>query len=387
MSLSYFATCLLFIGKIKKMKEKIKISIIIGTRPNLIKISPLVRKIKEDQSIELQFINTGQHYDYELDEIFIKELNLPKPIFLNVGSGTQGEQTGNALIKIEKELINFKPNITVVIGDTNSTLAGALSSVKLHIPVAHIEAGLRSFDRKMPEEINRIVIDHISDILLVPTENAIKNLKNEGIPNEKIFFVQDITVDACLQNYEIAKNSEILKKLDINDDFVLVTLHRQENVDNKENLCNILDAIMEISKSKEVIFPIHPRTLKNLKSFNVFEEYSKDIRFIKPVGYFDFLKLLVSASCVVTDSGGIQKEALILKTPCVTTRTTTEWIETINLNANVIVGSDKEKIIEDVSKRSSKDFREFMKKIENPYGDGKTSEKILKTINSFCLKK
>ena len=364
------------------MKNKIKISIIIGTRPNLIKISPLVRKIKEDPDIDLQFINTGQHYDYELDEIFIKELNLPKLVFLNVGSGTQGEQTGNALIKIEKELINFKPKIVIVIGDTNSTLAGALASVKLHIPVAHIEAGLRSFDRKMPEEINRIVVDHISDILFIPTENAIKNLKNEGIPDEKIFFVQDISVDACLRNYEIAKNSEILKKLEIDDDFVLVTLHRQENVDSKENLCNILDALIEISKNKEVIFPLHPRTLKNLKSFNVFEKYSKNIRFIKPLGYFDFLKLLASASCVVTDSGGIQKEALILKTPCVTARATTEWIETINTDANVLVGSDKEKLIEEVSKRSSKAFHEFMKKIEHPYGCGKASEQILMYLNN-----
>jgi len=257
------------------MKDKIKVSIIIGTRPNLIKISPLLRKIKEDQSIELQFINTGQHYDYELDGIFIKELNLLEPVFLNIGSGTQGEQTGNGLIKIEKELIKFKPDISVVIGDTNSTLAGALASAKLNIPVAHIEAGLRSFDRKMPEEINRTVVDHISDMLFVPTENAIKNLKNEGILDEKIFFVQDISVDACLQNDEIAKKSEILKKLNVNNDFILVTLHRQENVDIKENLCNILDAIIEISKSREVIFPIHPRTLKNLKLFDIFENYSK----------------------------------------------------------------------------------------------------------------
>jgi len=364
------------------MKEKIKISIIIGTRPNLIKISPLVRIIKEDQSIEFQIINTGQHYDYELDEIFIKDLNLPKPVLLNIGSGTQGEQTGNALIKIEKELIKFKPSISVVIGDTNSTLAGALASVKLNIPVAHIEAGLRSFDKKMPEEINRIVVDHISDILFVPTENAMNNLLAEGIQKNKIVFVQDISVDACLQNHEIAENSEILKQLHIKDEFILATLHRPENVDNKENLCNILDALIEISKNTEVVFPVHPRTLKNLKSFGVFEEYSKKIKFIKPIGYFDFLKLIGSASCVVTDSGGIQKEALILKTPCVTTRTTTEWVETIKLDANVLVGSDKKRIIEEVSKRSSKDFHKFIKKIENPYGDGKASEKIIKYIKN-----
>jgi len=368
------------------MKDKIKISIIVGTRPNLIKISPLIGKIKNDEDFEMQFVDTGQHYDYELDEIFINELNLPKPIFLDVGSGTPGKQTGNAIIKIEDEIIKFQPHIAVVIGDTNSTLAGALTAAKLHIPVAHIEAGLRSFDRKMPEEINRIIVDHISDILFAPTENAVKNLKHEGICDEKIFFVEDITVDACLQNYEIAKNSDILKRLNVDRGFILVTLHRQENVDSRENLISILDALLEINKKYKIVFPIHPRTLKNLKSFGIFDIYSKNIDFINPVGYFDFLKLLTSASCVVTDSGGVQKEALIMKIPCVTTRKTTEWIETINLGANVLVGTDKQKIINEVFKRTSKEFHEFIGKIKNPYGDGKTSERILKYIKSYVDK-
>ncbi len=356
------------------------ISIVLGTRPEMIKLAPLMKRC-EKENINYKIIHTGQHYSYELDKIFFDEIGLRKPDYnLSIGSGTHAEETGKALIGIEKILMNDNPEFVLVYGDTNSTLAGALAAVKLHIPVAHIESGLRSFDRRMPEEINRIVVDHISDILFAPTKNAIKNLKSEGISNEKIFFTYDMAVDACMMNYEIAKNSEILKQLDMVDEFVLVTLHRAENVDTRKNLCGILDALMEISKSRGVIFPVHPRTLKNLKSFNIFEKYSKNIKFIKPVGFFDFLKLLGSASCVVTDSGGIQKEALILKTPCVTTRTTTEWIETIDLNANVIVGSDKEKIVEEVSKRSSKDFREFMKKIENPYGDGKTSERILKYL-------
>ncbi len=295
------------------MSEKIKISVIVGTRPNLIKISPLARLIENNDDLDMQFIDTGQHYDYELDSIFIKELNLPRPIFLDIGSGTQAEQTGNAMIKIEKELSKFHPDICVTIGDTNSTLAGTLSATKLHIPVAHIEAGLRSFNRKMPEEINRIVVDHISEILFAPTENAVNNLKNEGIPEERIFFVYDMTVDVVLQNYEIAKNSKILENLNVSDKkYVLVTLHRVENVDKKENLSDILDALVEISKKFCVIFPIHPRTFKNLKSFDLFEGYAKHIKFIKPVSYTDFLKLLNEASCVVTDSGGIQKEALIL---------------------------------------------------------------------------
>jgi len=359
-----------------------RLTISIGTRPQLIKISPLIRKIEKEKDIKLQFIDTGQHYDHELNKTFYDELNLPESRFLEIGSGTPGEQTGNAIIAIEKELIKFDPDLVLVIGDTNSTLAGALGTVKQKIPLGHIEAGLRSFDRRMPEEINRIIVDHISDYLFAPTENAVKNLSKEGIPKDRIFFTYDITVDACLENYRIAKEkSKILNKLNINPrDYILVTSHRQENVDDEGNLSRLVNALIRIKKP--VIFPIHPRTMKNLKRFNLLEKLRENCILTKPLGYFDFLMLLKNASCVVTDSGGIQKEALILKTPCVTIRDTTEWIETVKLGANALVGLDEKKIVEEVERRSREEFHKSMERIRNPYGDGKTSERILRILKS-----
>lgn len=358
-----------------------KISIVVGTRPNLIKISPLAKKLARDGQIELQLIDTRQHYDYELDGVFIKELGIPKPIFLDAGSGSHGEQTGKALIKIEKELLKFWPDIVLVIGDTNSTLAGALAAVKSGIPLGHIEAGLRSFDRKMPEEINRVAVDHIADLLFAPTEIAVKNLKKEGIPKERIFFTYDISVDACLGNYEKAKKSQVLKEMGIKGGFVLVTLHRPANVDNRKILSAILDSLEKVSKSKQVIFPLHPRTKKRLEEFGLMKKFSKAIKFVKPQGYFEFLKLLSSASCVVTDSGGVQKEALILGTPCVTVRNTTEWPETLKLGANVLVGP--EGIYDETIKRSSREFRNFMQGLKNPYGDGKAAERMVRILKKM----
>lgn len=358
-----------------------KVSIVVGTRPNLVKLSPFANVLKKAGSVDFQIIDTGQHYDYEMDEQFVEELGIPKPIFLEIGSGLQGEQTGNALMKIEKELLKFKPGIVVVIGDTNSTLAGALAAAKLNIPVAHIEAGLRSFDRKMPEEINRVVVDHISEILFAPTENSVKNLKDEGISKERVVFTQDITVDACLGNYERAKKSPVLKELGITGEFVLVTLHRPSNVDDKKTVSAILGGLMKVARWKNVVFSIHPRTLKRLQEFEILEKYDKTIKFIKPQGYFDFLKLLGSAACVVTDSGGVQKEALILKTPCVTVRDTTEWPETLSLGGNVLVESVG--IVNEVSKRSSAEFRKFMQGLKNPYGDGKAAERMVSALLNF----
>lgn len=360
------------------MTEKKRVSVVVGTRPNLIKISPLVKTLAKDKDFEFQLIDTGQHYDYELDEIFIKELGIPQPIFLEVGSGSHTEQTGIALVKVGKELAKFKPDVVLVIGDTNSTLAGALAASKMGIPLGHVEAGLRSFDRKMPEEINRVAVDHIADMLFAPTETAVKNLKNEGIPADRIFFTYDISVDACLGNYEVAKKSKVLDKLGVSEGFVLVTLHRPANVDDKKTVSSILDSLLGVSRSKLVVFPIHPRTLKRLQEFGLYEKYSKHLKFVKPQGYFDFLKLLGSASCVVTDSGGVQKEAMILKTPCITVRDTTEWPETLESKANVLVTPNK--IASEVKKRSS---RGFMERVKNPFGDGKTSERIVKVLKGL----
>lgn len=368
------------------LNKKIKVSIIVGTRPQLIKISPLIQKIKEDRKIELQFINTGQHYDQNMDEIFLTELNLTNATYLNldVKNLTPVELIGKLMISLEDKLKSFKPDFVIVIGDTNSALAGAITASKLGIPLGHIEAGLRSFDRNMPEEINRVVIDHISDILFAPTKNAVENLKKEGISDEKIKFVYDITVDVLHKNREISeKKSKIIEKLNLSGkDFVLATAHRQESVDFKERLEIIVDSLIEISKEKTVVFPVHPRTVKNLKTFNLYGELAneKNIILLEPVGYFDFLALLSKASCIITDSGGIQKEALILGTPCITIRTTTEWTETIETNANILVGYEKERIINEVKLRATQDFKNFVKNINNPYGDGKTSDRIIDEI-------
>jgi UDP-N-acetylglucosamine 2-epimerase (non-hydrolysing) len=360
----------------------IKVSVVIGTRPELIKMSPLLRRLEENPGVDFQFIDTGQHYDYEMDSIFCDELNLPKPIFLNVGSDTPGKQTGRALIAVEAEILRYQPDLVMVVGDTNSTLSGALVAAKLNIPVAHIEAGLRSFDRTMPEEINRVIVDHISRWLFVPTQQASDNLVAEGIDREKVTFTYDIHVDVLNDNFKIAdEKSQILNELGV-ENFVLITCHRPGNTDSHENLANITHALIELAQKTHVIFPVHPRTAKKLHEFELYELLEKEphIKLIKPVGFFDFLKLMGHADCVITDSGGVQKETLILKTPCVTIRENTEWVETLHLNANVLVGTDREKIVTEVQQRSLPAFRKFMQQLPNPYGSGETSQIILDTI-------
>lgn len=371
------------------MDGQIKIAIIIGTRPNLIKIAPLIKEIECDEQFVYKFVDTGQHYDYELNRIFVEQLSLPEPIFLNVNSDLPGEQTGIAIIAIEKELMNFKPDISLVIGDTNSTLAGALAAKKLGIKVGHIEAGLRSFNRDMPEEINRIVVDHMSDLLFAPTISAVKNLQNEGIPNEMVSFVYDITVDACMKSYEIARReSQILNELGLDEkEYVVATIHRQENTDVKERLIEIIKALKELSEEITVIFPAHPRTKKMIRTFDITAEIrdcnGSNMKMIKPLGYYDFLLLMGSSACVVTDSGGIQKEALILDIPCVTIRDSTEWTESVDLGANVLVRCKKEEIVKEVKKRIDKDFAKYMQDIKNPYGDGKTAKRIIATVKRY----
>jgi len=358
-----------------------KISIILGTRPEIIKLSPIIR-ILEKTSEDWHIIHTNQHYSENMDKIFFKELNLPNPKYnLNIGSGTHGEQTGKMLIKIEKVLLKENPDVIVVQGDTNTVLAGALVASKLKIDIAHVEAGLRSFDRTMPEEINRVLTDHLSSYLFAPTEIAKNNLIREGINKEKIFVVGNTIVDATLQNLKIAeKNIDVKDFLNgINNGYFLLTLHRAENVDNKNRLKEIIDALFEMIEiyKKPIIFPIHPRTKKRLKEFNLFERLksNKNIEIIEPVGYLEFLMLEKNAELILTDSGGVQEEACILKVPCITLRNNTERPETVEVGANILVGSDKNRLIEAVEIMLKKD-----KKWENPYGDGKSGERIVKIL-------
>ncbi|MHA1659814.1 MAG: non-hydrolyzing UDP-N-acetylglucosamine 2-epimerase [Promethearchaeota archaeon] len=352
-----------------------KIASIVGARPQFIKLAPLSKEIRK--FFKEIVIHTGQHYDYEMNKQFFDELNIPEPDYnLGVGSGTHAEQTGKMMMGIEKILQKEEPELVVVFGDTNSTLAGALASVKLHIPVAHVEAGLRCFDKKVPEEINRILTDHCSDFLFCPTKTAVDNLKREGI-KENIHLVGDIMVDTLKQNLKIAEQkSRILDKLKLEpEEYFLATIHRAENTDNYENLKNITEAFCEI---KKIVLPLHPRTEKKLKEYKLFEKLCRNIKIIPPVSYLDMLILEKNAKKILTDSGGIQKEAYILKVPCITLRETTEWVETVEDGWNILVGTLKEKIIKNVN--------EFMPNIEDHktrFGEGKTSERITKIIGEL----
>ena len=350
-----------------------KAILVCGARPNFMKIAPLLRAIdkhnaaSQGNTIEPTLVHTGQHYDYEMSQAFFQDLELPKPdIYLGVGSGTHAEQTGKVMIELEKVLLSEKPDLVVVVGDVNSTLAAAIAAVKLNTSVAHVEAGLRSYDRAMPEEINRLLTDQISDYLFTPSPDANENLKKEGVPKEKIFLVGNVMVDSLLFNKDKADQSTILSRLKLAEKgYALLTLHRPGNVDEKHSLTNIMGAITEISGRIPVVFPAHPRTQKKLREFGVnvpatvitnLDELDKHSRFnerlliIPPLGYLDFLKLEMYARLVMTDSGGIQEETTVLSVPCLTLRDTTERPITITQGTNTIVGSNRGKIVQEVSR-------------------------------------
>ncbi|KKG00529.1 UDP-N-acetylglucosamine 2-epimerase [Methanosarcina mazei] len=346
-----------------------KIASIVGVRPQFVKASVVSRELRKKHKEIL--IHTGQHYDYEMNQVFFEELGIPEPdYYLGVGSGSHGFQTGEMLKKIEEILISEKPELVLTYGDTNSTLAGALAASKIGIKSAHVESGLRSFDRSMPEEINRILTDHCSDILFCPTQNAVDNLKREGI-TENVFLTGDVMVDSLLYNKEIAENkSQILKNLNLNSkEYLVATIHRASNTDNKENLTNIVDAFSELNEI--IVFPVHPRTEKLLQKYGLYDQLKASVYLIEPLGFFDFIKLMNHAKMILTDSGGVQKEAYILKVPCITLRENTEWVETIEDGWNVLVGSNKERIITMV-----RGLEQSIQAHGNKFGSGYASQKI-----------
>jgi len=351
-----------------------KIASIVGARPQFIKCGPVSKELRKDHQEIL--IHTGQHYDYEMSKLFFEELGIPKPDYnLGIGSGSHAEQTGKMLIELEKVLLKEKPDLVLIYGDTNSTLAGALAAVKLHIKTGHVEAGLRSFNKEMPEEINRITADHCSDILFSPTKTGVANLEKEGITKD-VYLTGDVMYDALLNNLKIAEKSNILNKLKITpQQYYLTTVHRQENTDNIENLSNILQVLSQIDG--KIIFPAHPRTTKFIKKSNLQGLINKNVTLIDPVGYLDFIWLEKNAKKILTDSGGIQKEAYILKIPCITLRQNTEWVETVEDEWNTLVGDDKQKILDAV-----KNFNPS-KKQKGHYGDGNASIKIREIINKI----
>lgn len=365
-----------------------KIAIIIGTRPEIIKMAPVLDEIIK-RDIDYLIIHTGQHYDFEMSNQFFLDLELPEPHYnIGVGSGSHARQTSNMMKGIEKVLINEKPDLVMVQGDTNAVLAGSLTSSKLHIPVGHVEAGLRSFDKSMPEEINRMVADICTQIYYVPTEKSAINLLLEGINPKNIFITGNTIVDACLRNLKIAEKKSNISHL-INDSskkLLTLTMHRVENVDNPERLSQIIQALLELDDFN-IVFPIHPRTLKNLKKHNLYSQLmQKDhIKLIKPLGYLDFLYLLSQSHLIMTDSGGIQEEAITLKVPCLTLRYNTERPETVSAGGNILVGADKKNIVKNAKLISSDTYiHQKMQNVSNPYGDGNSAEKIVDyTLNEL----
>ncbi len=354
-----------------------KIAIVFGTRPEIIKMYPLIVECVK-RKLDFFIVHSNQHYSENMDKIFFDELDLPQPKYnLGVGSGTHGNQTGNILMKVEDVFIKEKPTHVLVQGDTNTVLAAALAATKLQIKLGHVEAGLRSYNRTMPEETNRIVTDHISDFLFAPTEKQKEILLKEGISEDKIFVVGNTIVDSALSNKEKAEEkSSILKDLEFDSkSYFLVTAHRANNVDIKENLIKLMDSLDAVAKKYKVplLYPVHPRTKKKIDDFGI--KVSEDIKFIDPVGYMDFISLEVNAKLILTDSGGIQEEACIFGVPCVTLRDDTERPETVDVGANMLAGLEKDKMISSVNKMLKKkgDW-------ENPFGDGKSAEKIIDVL-------
>lgn len=424
--------------------------LVVGARPNFMKVAPLIRAIDKRNSscpsslitIHYVLVHTGQHYDANMSDAFFRDLRLPNPdLHLGVGSGNHGEQTGRVLIEFERVLLKEQPDLVMVVGDVNSTLACALAAVKLQIPVAHVEAGLRSFDRKMPEEINRLLTDAISDYLFTPSPEGDENLAKEGIPQEKIFLVGDIMVDSLLFHLDQAKQTNILVRLGlkpptsacpvefpINRDhstgdlrpptsdlrsqasdlqlptsvvpYALMTLHRPANVDDMQSLDRIIRGLLEVSAHFPILFPVHPRTAKQIKAFGMegsFQFHSspdikpedyfeggslkRKIHCFEPLGYLDFLNLMAHAKVVLTDSGGIQEETTVLNIPCITLRDTTERPITLTEGTNVLVHNDPEKIVAEAKK-----VLEGQRRVGQcpSLWDGHTAERIVGILAKHC---
>ncbi len=353
-----------------------KIAVILGTRPEIIKMAPVIMEL-EKQAGEYFILHTGQHYSYSLDRVFFEQLGLPHAKYnLEAGSGSPGEQTGKMLIGVERVLQQESPDVVLVEGDTNSVLAGALAAVKLHIKVGHVEAGLRSYDRSMPEEINRILADHCSELLFAPTEKAKAILRGEGIPEEKIFVTGNTIVDAIYQNLEIARDrASAINTLSLKPkEYFLVTLHRQENVDNQARFASIMEGLYRVATEfgMPVVYPVHPRSRKMMAEFNL---NPKGLRLVEPVDFLGFLQLESDARLVLTDSGGVREEACVLGVPCVTLRDNTERPETLEVGANILAGTSPGNILECARIMLSRD-----KNWNNPFGDGRAAERIVKIV-------
>ena len=366
------------------MTDRTEIAIILGTRPEIIKLAPVIRECKQ-QAVPYTLIHTGQHYSDSLDSTFFDQLELPAPDYnLEVGSQSHGQQTAEMIAGIEQILLNEEPNVALVQGDTNSVLAGAIATDKLDIKLGHVEAGLRSFDRSMPEESNRRVTDHLSDYLFAPTNESRQLLKEEGISDERIFVTGNTVVDAVRKNKDLAhEKSKVLEEQGIsNSQYGLVTAHRAENVDDEERFRNLIEGTHQVANELdlEILYPIHPRAENKRQEFNL--DIPEGVRLIEPQDYLDFLQLERNAKVILTDSGGVQEEACILDVPCVTLRENTERPETIDAGANLLAGTNPEEIV-----RGACQMVNCSGLWENPFGDGTAAEQILRAIQSVTYRR
>ena len=346
------------------------------------KIAPIVREFrKHKEQFDILLVHTGQHYDFEMSGTFFKDLNIPKPdIYLGVGSASHAAQTAKIMIIFEKVVLKEKPDLVVVVGDVNSTLACSLVASKLNVKVAHVEAGLRSFDRTMPEEINRTITDSLSDYLFVSEESGLRNLKREGVSSKKVHFVGNIMIDTLLHSMPLVNKCSIVKKLDLSKDkYCVMTLHRPSNVDFKKSLLEIYDILKVISQQIKIVYPIHPRTKKMIKKYKLLKTFNnlKTLLIIDPLGYIDFIRLVKESKFVLTDSGGIQEETTVLKVPCLTMRKNTERPVTIEKGTNVLLARNKHRILRTIN-------RILQGKHKNgrtpKLWDGETAKRIVKVL-------
>jgi UDP-N-acetylglucosamine 2-epimerase (non-hydrolysing) len=357
-----------------------KIISVVGARPNFMKVAPLHDAFRKyPGAINHLICHTGQHYDEKMSKVFFEELNLPQPhFFLGVGSGSHAVQTARIMVEFEKILQVEKPDLVIVVGDVNSTIACSLVAKKLRVPVAHVEAGLRSFDMNMPEEINRILTDAIADFLFVTEEAGLINLQNEGIANEKVFFAGNVMIDSLVKNLGKIDRSQILATMKLEPrEFILTTLHRPSNVDDKDSLIGIIQMLNKYAVIRKIVFPIHPRTRKHMLQWRLLEKLSPNIILCEPIGYIDFLCLVRNAALLLTDSGGIQEETTFLGIPCVTLRENTERPVTIEMGTNYLVGTDLQqldKVIDLILQNKSKTGR------IPPLWDGRAAERICQQI-------
>ncbi len=348
----------------------LKIATVVGARPQFVKSSTISRILGKQKDIREIIIHTGQHYDKNMSDIFFTELEIPQPDYnLGVGSATHAVQTARILEKTEKVLLDESPDLVMVYGDTNSTIAGALAASKLHMKTAHVEAGLRSYNRKMPEEINRIVTDHISNMLFAPTVNAMQILKKEGLGNIS-YYTGDVMYDSFLFMKNKAENDASIQHIVPDKPYYLCTIHRQENTDDPRRLQQLFDALSSLDLP--VVLPVHPRTKKYINEL----QNIRNVIFFNPLSYKEMLLLLKHAKKVLTDSGGLQKEAYFMQKPCITLRDETEWIETLDNNWNIVVGTNKDKILQALN-------NEEYGKQNKPYGIGRAAEKIIQLIHEI----